>query len=371
MKTIEKLDLKGKRVFLRADLNIPISDKKILQDYKLEKIIPTIDYIIKNGGKVILATHIGRPKTAEHTNFFDIDLTTKILIPWFKNKGYKIRYEVDLEKAITVSKQNFSEETFNVGEILLLENLRFFNGEKGSPQEREKFATILRKTADIYINDAFALSHRDDTSVTLLPQKFEIKSIGLLTEEEISQLNKIKKDPEQPFVLILGGNKIKTKIPLLKNLIEKENDRPSSIIIGGAIADVFLDAKDLSKTKYNSDKEEIEFAKSFLEKAKENNIKILLPIDKLNLDIGPETIKMFCEEIKKAKTIFVNGTMGVYQKEDSQTGTKEILKSIANSNAYTVAGGGDCVAAIYMFELQNKFNFLSTGGGATLAFLGS
>ncbi len=369
MKTIKTLDLKGKRVFLRSDLNIPISsketlnvDEKILQDYKLEKIIPTIDYIIKNGGKVILATHIGRPKAEGHTNFFDIDLTTKILVPWFEKRGYKICYEIDLEKAITLSKQNF-------GEILLLENLRFFNGEKGSPQEREKFAKILRDTADVYVNDAFALSHRDDTSVTLLPQKFEQKSVGLLTEKEISQLNKIKTNPKQPFVFILGGNKIKTKIPLLKNLIEKENDRPSSIIIGGAIADVFLDTKNPSKTKYN--KEDIEFAKSFLEKAKENNIKILLPIDKLELDIGPETIKLFCKEITKAKTIFVNGTMGVYQKKDSQTGTKEVLKSIANSNAYTVAGGGDCVAAIHMFDLQDKFNFLSTGGGATLAFLGS
>ena len=344
MNKIENLNLKNKRVFLRADLNIPIQNKKISQDYKLEKIIPTIDYILKNGGKVILATHLGRPQAAGHTNFFDKDLTTKILVPWFENKGYKIKYEIDLEKAKTLSENRLDE-------ILLLENLRFFNGEKGNLQERERFATILRELADVYVNDAFALAHRDDTSVTLLPQKFEYKAVGFLVGKEISQLNKIKQNPEQPFVVILGGNKIKTKIPLLESFIKKKSNRPASIIIGGAVA------KDTT------------FLKDFLDKAKENDIKILLPVDDLNDDIGPKTIKLFCEEINKAKTIFVNGTMGIYENKESQTGTKEVLQAVANSNAYTVAGGGDCIAAIHMFNLQDKFDFLSTGGGATLAFL--
>lgn len=344
MKTIKTLDLKGKRVFLRADLNVPIQDKKITQDYKLKKILPTINYILKNGGKIILATHIGRPQSEKLTNFFDENLTTKILIPWFKNKGYKIRYEVDLEKAKTLSKQNTDE-------ILLLENLRFFNGEKGNPQERERFATVLKELADVYVNDAFALTHRDDTSVTLLPQKFKDKAIGFLAEKEISELNKLRQNPEQPFVVILGGNKINTKIPLLNSFIEKKDNRPASIIIGG----------DIARTP--------RFLKDFLDKAKNNNIKTLLPVDEEKNDIGPKTIKLFCEEIKNAKTIFINGTMGVYEKEESREGTKEILQAIANSNAYKVAGGGDCIAAIYLFGLEKQFNFLSTGGGATLAFL--
>ncbi|MBD3272996.1 phosphoglycerate kinase [Candidatus Dependentiae bacterium] len=341
---LKDIDIKNKRVFLRADLNVPLKNKKILQDYKLEKILPTIDYILKNNGKIILATHIGRPDAKGHTNFFDESLTTKILVPWFKKKGYRIRYEIDLEKAKILSKENFDE-------ILLLENLRFFNGEKGNIQEKEKFANILKEAADIYVNDSFALAHRDDTSVTLLSKKFKIKAIGLLVQKEISELNKIKNNPEQPFLVILGGNKLKTKLPLIKNLILKENNKPSCIIIGGAIAKDMKNENDL------------------LKKAKENNINILLPIDNCKNDIGSKTIELFIQEINKAKTIFINGTMGIYEKEESQKGTKEILNAIANSSVYSVAGGGDCVAAIYMFGLEKEFDFLSTGGGATLAYL--
>ncbi|MFH1461814.1 MAG: phosphoglycerate kinase [bacterium] len=356
MKMLKELDLKGKRVFLRADLNVPLQDKKILQDYRLEKILPTIDYIIKNGGKVILATHIGRPSAEKLTNFFDENLSTKILVPWFENKGYKIRYKIDLEKAKIYSHENFKE-------ILLLENLRFFNGEQGTIQERETFAQILRQLADVYVNDAFALAHRDDTSVILLPKLFKDKANGLLVEQEITQLTKIKKNVKQPFMVIIGGNKIETKIPLLKSFIQNKTERPSTILIGGAIANTFL-----NKNKQINETEK-KFAQDFLKLAQEENIKILLPIDQSKNDIGPKSIESFSQEIKKAKTIFINGTMGIYENINSQTGTKEILTAIAQSNAFTVAGGGDCIAAIYKFNLQDKFNFLSTGGGATLAFL--
>ncbi len=383
---VKNLDLKHKRVFLRADLNIPLKNKKILQNYRLESIIPTIKYIQENGGKVILATHLGRPKAANTINFFDENLTTEILLPWFKAKGFKIKLERDLQKTQILSMQDFTE-------ILLLENLRFFNGEQGTTKERQSFVQMLKPLADVYINDAFALFHRDDCSVTMLAQQFEKKAFGLLVEKEIKKLSKLKENPAQPFVLVLGGIKVKSKINLLQNFIEKsETNRPQSILIAGAIANTFLKAQGFNVGKSLVEDESIDFAKDFLNKAKEKGVNILLPQDLLVaqneaefnyyqkgkipndgicVDIGPETIESFQNIIKNAKTIFTNGTAGIYTKPESNKGSQKILELIANSNAYTVAGGGDCVAAVYMFNLQEKFDFLSTGGGATLAFLSS
>ncbi|MBU4269585.1 phosphoglycerate kinase [Candidatus Dependentiae bacterium] len=382
MNFIKNMDLKNKRVFLRADLNIPISqDGKIIENYKLKQILPTINYIQENGGKVILATHIGRPDPKEHTNFYDETLSTKILIPWFEENGYEIKYKIDLIKA-----ENFSHENFS--KILLLENLRFYHGEKGNSLERENFAQILKKLADIYINDAFALIHRDDCSINELILKFSPKDrgFGFLIDKEIKELNKIKYNPEKPFLVILGGNKLETKIPLLEYFLDKdEKTKPNSIIIGGAISYTFLASQGFNMGQSIVDNTKIDFAKKFLEKAKEKDIKILLPIDHVTIfgiqntknfqenesaiDIGPDSIKLFSDEIIKAKTIFINGTMGIYMQPESSTGSKEILNTIANSDSYKIAGGGDCIAAINLFNLQDKFNFLSTGGGATLDYL--
>ncbi len=382
MNFIKNMDLKNKRVFLRADLNIPISqDGKIIESYKLKQILPTINYIQENGGKVILATHIGRPDPKGHTNFYDENLSTKILIPWFEENGYEIKYKIDLIKA-----ENFSHENFS--KILLLENLRFYHGEKGNSLERENFAQILKNLADIYINDAFALIHRDDCSINELILKFPSpnRGFGFLIDKEIKELNKIKYNPEKPFLVILGGNKLETKIPLLEYFLDKdEKTKPNSIIIGGAISYTFLASQGFNMGQSIVDNTKIDFAKKFLEKAKEKDIKILLPIDHVTIfgiqntknfkenesaiDIGPDTIKLFSDEIIKAKTIFINGTMGIYMQPESSTGSKEILNAIANSDSYKIAGGGDCIAAINLFNLQDKFNFLSTGGGATLDYL--
>jgi phosphoglycerate kinase len=384
--SLKNLDLKHKRVFVRADLNVPLENKRIIQDHRLESIIPTIKYIQENGGKIILATHIGRPQAQSQSNFFDKNLSTEILAEWFKQKGFNVRQKKDLIKAELFSHENFSE-------ILLLENLRFFNGEQGNPKEREIFANLLRKLADIYVNDAFALIHRDDTSVTLLPEKFEVKAFGFLVEKEIQELSKLKENPAKPFIIVLGGNKIKDKIELLENFLNvEEKNRPNSIIIGGAIAYTFLKAQGFNLGKSIVENEFLDFTKNFLKKAQKQNINILLPLDHLvtenneNLnyctsekipangicvDIGPETINFFEKTILSAKTIFANGSMGIYTKPEFAVGTQKVLQTIADSSAYKVAGGGDCVAAVEMFKLESKFNFLSTGGGATLAFLGA
>lgn len=385
---ITNINLNKKRIFLRADLNVPIKNKTILQDYRLEAILPTIDYIQKNGGKIILATHIGRPNPLSQTNFFDENLSTKIIAEWFAKKHYVIDYEIDLQKAIEKSSQHFSD-------ILLLENLRFFNGEISTNIE---FAQFLSQCADVYINDAFGTLHRNNTSITLLPKQFNPKNrtIGLLVKKEIEQLTVLKHNPKQPFIVILGGNKIKDKIEVLDQFLEQpKQNRVQTILIGGAIANTFLKSKEKYIGKSLIEEDSIIIAHRFLEKAKKYNVKVLLPIDVLVaqenskqnpliytseaiaengiiVDIGPQTTELFKKEICKAKTIFANGTMGIYTEESSLNGSYEILSSIAaNINAVSIIGGGDCVAATYMFKLENKINFLSTGGGATLKFLSS
>jgi len=337
-----------KRVFLRADLNVPIKDKKVMQDYRLRSILPTINAIQTDGNKVILATHIGRPDASSRKNFFDENLSTKILVPWFEQHGYSIDYEIDLLKAIEKSNRNPEK-------ILLLENLRFFNGEQ---QTNVEFAKLLAQLADSYVNDAFGLLHRSDTSITLLPQEFDPdhRSFGLLVKKELQTLTALKENPQQPFLIILGGNKGETKLRALDTLLGKpKQTRPETILIGGAIAQ--------------------DFPENLLKKAKQNSVTVVLPVDtqkdnnKNIVDIGPKTIELFKKEIARAKTIFANGTMGICETKEHETGSREILQAVADSNATTIIGGGDAVAATFQFGLESKMSFLSTGGGATLAFL--
>ncbi len=363
IKSVKSLSLKHMRVLLRADLNVPLKNNKILNDYRLQALLPTIDYIKKHGGKIILATHIGRPDAASKSNFFDETLSTKLLVPWFEKQGYDVNYEVDLLQAKEKSYKDHNQ-------ILLLENLRFFNGEKESCVE---FAQLLVDLADVYVNDAFALIHRKDTSINITPKKFlpENRAAGLLIETEISELSKIKSSPEQPFVVVLGGNKIKDKIPLLKNLITSPT-KPETIVIGGAISLPFLHVQNLFLNAHPlTDHETLSTTQKILELAHEHSVTIQLPQDAPEnfTDIGPETIQEFKKTITQAKTIFANGTMGIYEKSESAHGTQEILRAIADSPAYTIIGGGDAASATHLFGLQNHMNFISTGGGATLAFL--
>ena len=393
MNTIKDLNLKDKRVFLRADLNVPLESGKITNDFRLQKILPTINYILEHGGKVILATHIGRPKTNSEP-----ELSTEMLVDWFKSKNYEIKFEGNLQNAIEQSTKNFSE-------ILLLENLRFFDGEQTKDAHptslklrRTNFAQQLAQLADIYINDAFAVMHRQDTSVTLLPLEFDKKNraIGLLVEQELKELSKLKlsklkKDPKKPFIVVIGGNKIATKIPLLESFVTQHVD---TFIIGGAIANTFLKAQGFEIGTSLFEENELSTAQNFLEFSKQKNIPVLLPTDVRAIepgnsyavhncdirhivkdanivDIGTETEKFFAQTILKAQTVFANGTMGIYTQPEYAQGTKHILQAIAARDAYSVIGGGDAVAAAQQFGFEKDIDFLSTGGGATLAFLGA
>jgi phosphoglycerate kinase len=379
MTKFKSLNLNKKRIFLRADLNVPIKNSKILSDHKLQALKPTIDFIKKNGGKIILATHIGRPKQDKNYNF-DETLSTSHLIPWFKKNGYEIELEANLSQAQIKSHEKHQT-------ILLLENLRFFAGE----QNQDKvFASQLSHCADFYINDAFGVIHRNDTSITLLQELYtsQNKAAGPLIEKELEKLSKLIKNPKQPFVVILGGKKITDKIPLITSLIRKrEQDRPKTIIISGALAYTFLKTQGKPVGISLVDNSLLDITHSILEEAIKNNIKIILPIDHIiegetkkpvqiipdntkAIDIGPQSIELFAHYINKAKTIFANGTMGIHTDQITKHGTKEIFTQICNSDAYSVIGGGDAVAAMYEHKLENKVDFISTGGGATLKCLG-
>lgn len=382
MQPITSLSIKNKRVILRADLNAPIKDGHFIEDYRLKEILPTIDYIQSQDGKVILLTHLGRPTN----NDFDPNLSTRLVSDWLEKNNYIIDYEIDLMKAIEKS-NNFNNS------ILVLENLRFFKGEK---EANANFAQLLSKLGDCYVNDAFGLVHRHDTSITLLPQQFNFtkRAYGLLIEKEIKELKKLKINPEQPFVVMLGGCKLEDKIEIIEGLVKQENScKVKTIFIGGLISQIFLAAQGKIPIPQQH-KSIINLCHKIINTIKESNVKLELPedfivktisstetvsvaslkdieSDSICIDIGPQTIQNFTKKLSDAKTIFVNGTMGIYEDNAASLGTKSILLAVSKTTAHRVIGGGDAVAATFLFNLDQKMNYLSTGGGATLAFIAS
>lgn len=378
--TITSLNFKDKRVILRADLNAPIKNTQFTQDYRLKAILPTINYIQKHGGKVILLTHLGRPKN----NQFDANLSTRIAANWLEKQGYLVDYEIDLMQAIAKTYLNHSH-------ILIVENLRFFEGEK---KTNINFAQLLARLGDFYVNDAFGVLHRSDTSITLLAEQFypHRRAYGLLVEKEMQELAHIKQHPKQPFFMILGGCKLEDKIGMIEQLARQEQDRRvSTIIAGGLVGQILLAAQ--SKMPISQEHPAaLVLAQKALKLVQDFDIDLVLPEDFLVItqaigtpaqickpeqvpahascvDIGPETIKKFISHIPQARTIFANGTMGIYEETAYTQGTKAIFTALANTSAYRVIGGGDAVAATFHYGLAEHMNYLSTGGGATLAYL--
>ena len=367
------LDMKNKRVFLRVDLNVPLAEKSIHDDFRIQTIIPTIDSILKRGGKVILATHIGRPTK------FNRYFSNKKIASWFTEHGYKIKLENDLVKAEEESHKDFEE-------ILLLENLRFFPGEQSHDKQ---FALTLSKLADYYVNDAFALSHRTDASVALLPTLFpqDKRALGPLMKKELSELDKLN-NPDHPFVIMIGGAKIKSKLPLIKHFLNKAD----YILILPPLSFTFMAAKNISigssLVNYDAKKD----VNEILTLAEKSSTKIIFPNDYIvsenrfhppfsiikenefknehtGINIGPETILNFKPILENAKTIFVNGLPGILNKPETLNYSKNLLELLEESKAYTIIGGGESIAIVHKFKFENKFDFLSTGGGAALAYI--
>jgi len=379
--TVNDCDFNGKRVLIRVDFNVPINKEtgEVSDDTRIVAALPTIKYVIDNGGKAILVSHLGRPK-GEKKPEFSLYPVSKILE---KLIGRKVLFADD---CIGKEVEDKVSQMKN-GDILLLQNVRYYKEEKKNDKE---FAKKLAELADIHVNDAFGTAHRAHASNVGVADYLK-SAAGFLMEKEIKMLGKAVENPDHPYVVILGGAKVSDKIGVITNLLGKAD----KILIGGAMMFTFLKA--IGKNVGNSlvEDEKIELAKEILNDAKEKNVDFVLPVDTviakeikqgteskvvniddgvpegwMGLDIGPETIKLFEKKLDGAKTVVWNGPMGVFEVEDFSKGTSEIAKCLAGlKNATTIVGGGDSAAAIKKFGLEDKVSHVSTGGGASLEML--
>lgn len=374
LKTIRELkNLRGKRVLLRADLNVPLSeDGDILDDTRILAELPTISYLMDKGAKLIVCSHLGRP------NGFDKYLSLfPVAVNLMQHFPGKVKF---CDKTIGEEvKQEISR--MKDGDVLLLENTRF------DPREKEndkQFADELASLADVYVNDAFGTCHRKHASTYGVAIKLP-SAIGFLIEKELEVFRKVLKNPSHPYVAIFGGAKIQDKLPMISSVV----DQADTILIGGGMAYTFLQAQGVNTGESVVVLDKVNEAKKILEKAKKKNVKIVLPVDHVawdrttekkvkvdvlldgmvGLDIGKKTIKLFEEEIQKAKQVIWNGPLGKYEDPDYRKGTMKIAKALAKSSADTIVGGGDSVSAVKESGVEDKISFLSTGGGASLALI--
>jgi len=373
-KLVSDLDVKGKKVLVRVDFNVPIKEGKVKDDTRIVAALPTINYLVEHGAAVILCSHLGRPKDEP-------------------DPAYSMQPVADyLAKLVTVPvkfaedcigpKAEEAAKTLKAGEILVLENTRFHKGEgKNDPEMSRQLASL----ADLYVNDAFGSAHRAHASTAGVAD-FLPAAAGFLMEKEIQYLGNAIAEPKRPFVAILGGAKISDKIGVIENLLTKADN----ILIGGGMANTFLAAQGYAMADSLVEAEALETAKSLLAKGSE---KLLLPVDVVManafdaeaemktqdladipagwrvLDIGPKTVKAFSKVVKKAGTVVWNGPMGVFEFPRFAVGTFEVAKAVANSDAVSIIGGGDSVAAINQSGLDDKITHISTGGGASLEML--
>ncbi len=378
IRTIDEIELKGKRVFIRVDFNVPQDEKNnITDDTRILLSLPTIRFVSEAGGKAILASHLGRPKGKKDSKFSLAPVAGRLS----QLLGKKVTLAIDcigeeVQKQIGEMKE---------GEVLLLENLRFHPEEE---KNEEAFSKALASLCDVYVNDAFGAAHRAHASTEGMTRFVKVVAAGFLMMKEVENLEKALVSPQKPYVAILGGAKVSDKIGVIQNLLGKV----TTLLIGGGMAYTFLKAEGFQVGKSLVEENLIGFSHDLLKKAK-GKMKFLLPSDHIAaermevqakreivkndkippewvcLDIGPETVKEFSEEIKSAKTVVWNGPMGVFEMEPFSQGTFAIAKAIADSSAFSIVGGGDSVAAVNKAGVADRISHLSTGGGASLEFL--
>lgn len=376
-KTMKDFDVKGKKVFCRVDFNVPLQDGQVTDDTRIKAALPTIEHLSDNGAKVILASHLGRPK-GQVVEELRMDPVAERL----SNLSGK-----DVLKTDTVYGEEVDEaiSRLNDGDILLLENVRFEAGEeKNDPELAEEFA----KMADLYVNDAFGTAHRAHASNVGIGEKLPAAA-GFLMEKEIEALGNALANPKRPFTAIIGGAKVKDKINVIDNLLEKVDN----LIIGGGLAYTFIKAQGHEIGKSLLEEDKIDLANEFIAKAKEKNVNFLMPVDTVvadefsdsantkivpideipadwqGLDIGPETRELYRKTILESELIVWNGPMGVFEMNSFAGGTREVAQAMADSAGFTVIGGGDSAAAVEKFGLADKMDHVSTGGGASLEFM--
>ena len=375
-KTIRDFDVSKKGIFLRLDLNVPIKDGKIKDDSRITAALPTINYLLEKGCKVVACSHLGRPKGG-HSPEFSLALVAERLQKYLENNKVIFSNDVVGEDAF----KKYSE--LKEGELLLLENVRF---EAGETKGDEELARKLRRFGEVYVTDAFGALHRAHSSVYQTPKLFDVVLAGFLVEKEILYLKEKLVNPERPYFAILGGAKVSDKIPILKNLVEKVD----GIAVGGAMAYTFLLAKGQKVGNSLVEPDMVETCNKIMKRAEERNIPFLLPIDHIiaksiediatecsdevkegfgGFDIGHKTIENFKNEISKAKTVVWNGPMGVFEKEQFKKGTVDIAKCVAELDAVKIVGGGDSVSAVKVAGVEDKITHISTGGGASLELI--
>ena len=376
-KTVEDLDVKGKRVLVRCDFNVKIEDGVITSDKRVVASLPTIRYLIDHGAKVILCSHLGRPKGVVDPQFS--------MAPVAECLSKHLGMEVKLAKDVVGESAHELAASLKDGEVLLLENVRFEPGEtKNDPELSKKFASL----ADLYVNDAFGSCHRAHSSTAGVADYLP-SAVGYLIQKEIQFIGGALENPKRPLVAVLGGAKVSDKIGVINNLI----DKCDTIIIGGGMAYTFFKALGHSIGTSLLDAENVENAKSMMAKAREKGVNFLLPVDNIiatdyaadatnmriysdsipdgwmGLDIGPVTAELFAKSIQKAGTVIWNGPMGVSEWDNFAQGTIAVAQGIADSGAISIIGGGDSAAAVAKLGFADKMSHISTGGGASLEFL--
>jgi phosphoglycerate kinase len=377
-KTVEDIDVSGKKVLVRCDFNVPLdADGNITDENRIVGALPTIEYLIKNNAKVILCSHMGRPKGEFNMKYS--------LAPVAKRLSEKLGKEVKLAKDVIGDSAKELVAGLKDGDVILLENVRFHaEEEKNDPA----FAKALSEFADIFVNDAFGTAHRAHASTAGVADYLPAVS-GYLIKKEIDFMGKALSNPDRPFVAILGGAKVKDKIGVINNLLEKVD----AIVIGGGMAYTFIKAMGGSIGKSLLDEERLDYCKEILAKAKDKGVKLLLPVDNVvaddfsndanfkvvdsmaipddfqGMDIGPKSIEQFKETILAAKTIVWNGPMGVFEMPNFAKGTIAVAQMVADADATTIIGGGDSAAAVEQLGFADKMSHISTGGGASLEFL--
>ncbi len=378
-KSIDDINVKGKRVLVRCDFNVPLQDGKITDEVRIVEALPTIKKLINDGGKVILSSHLGKPKGTPKPELS--------LAPVAVRLSELLGKEVKFAKDDNVVGENAKAATaaMNDGDVVLLENTRYRAEEE---KNIDTFSKDLASLCDIFVNDAFGTAHRAHCSNVGVTEYVETAVVGYLMQKEIDFLGNAVNDPKRPFVAILGGSKVSSKISVINNLLDKVD----TLIIGGGMAYTFLKAKGEEVGNSLLEEEYLDYAKEMLEKAEKKGVKLLIPVDTvvarefsndsefktvsggieagwLGLDIGEETSKMFADAIKDAKTVVWNGPMGVFEMPNFAKGTIAIAKTLAEIDATTIIGGGDSAAAVNQLGFGDKMSHISTGGGASLEFL--
>jgi phosphoglycerate kinase len=379
MLQLKDLYLNEKTVFLRVDFNVPFNEEgQISDDTRIRAALPTLSYLLEQKAKVVCASHLGRPKGQ-----FNPKLSMK---PVAERLSQLITEDVVIAPDVIGEDVDTLKKSLKKKQVLFLENLRFYKEEKTNDPE---FAQNLAKGIDYFVNDAFGACHRAHASIVGIPQYVKKSASGLLVTEELEYLNRVVYSPQKPYTAILGGAKVSDKIPVLENLLNKADN----VLIGGAMAYTFFAAMgyDVGRSLVEEDKKDL--ALQILENSKDKNMHVQLPRDHIvaaavaagketkvlddfpippsmmGLDIGPKTIQAYASVIAEAKTILWNGPMGVFEIEDFSRGTVEIAEAVANSNAMSIIGGGDLVAAVAKAGVSDRISHISTGGGASLEYI--